>query len=273
MKFIKKNMSTILLLLIFFLGLSLLLYPTISEYWNSFHQSRAISSYVESLSDIDEEEYDKLWDEAVSYNNTLLTKSNRWFLTDEEESHYNSILDVTGSGIMGYIYIPSIRVTLPIYHGTSDEILQVAVGQLPGSSFPVGGESTHCVISGHRGLPSAKLFTDIDQLTEGDIFTLNVLNQTLTYEVDQIRIVEPDDVSDLEIVEGEDYCTLVTCTPYGINTHRLLVRGKRIENLTDDRQVPFDALQMDEEIVAIFIALPILLILFIWVMVHYRKKR
>lgn len=271
MEFLKKNLSTILLVLVFFVGLSLLLYPSISEYWNSFHQSRAITTYVDAISDIGEDRYDEMLDEADEYNRKLVGNNFRWYLSEDEEVEYNSILDITGTGIMGYVNIPCIRVTLPIYHGTSDDVLQVAIGQLAGSSFPVGGESTHAVISGHRGLPSARLFTDIDQLVEGDTFTITVLDKVLTYEVDQIRIVEPDDVSDLEIVEGEDYCTLVTCTPYGINTHRLLVRGTRIENI-DDINVPFDALQIDEEIVAIFIAVPILLLMFIWVLIHYRKR-
>lgn len=274
MKWVKKNISTIILVLIFFVGLSLLLYPTISDYWNSFHQSRAIATYAEAVAELDDEDYEKMWQEAEAYNQKLSNQPNRWNLTEEEEEEYNRILDVGGTGIMGYIEIPEIKVSLPIYHGTDEGVLQIAVGHIPGSSLPVGGIGTHSVVSGHRGLPSAKLFTNLDELDEGDVFMIRVLDETLTYEVDKISIVEPDDLTGLEIDPELDLCTLVTCTPYGVNSHRLLVRGHRIPNLEDDSiRVTADAMQVDRLIVASAIAVPILLILIIWVLVHYRKKK
>lgn len=274
MKWVKKNISTIILVLIFFVGLSLLLYPTISDYWNSFHQSRAIATYAEAVAELDDEDYEKMWQEAEAYNQKLSNQPNRWNLTEEEEEEYNGILDVGGTGIMGYIEIPEIKVSLPIYHGTDEGVLQIAVGHIPGSSLPVGGIGTHSVVSGHRGLPSAKLFTNLDELDEGDVFMIRVLDETLTYEVDKISIVEPDDLTGLEIDSELDLCTLVTCTPYGVNSHRLLVRGHRIPNLEDDSiRVTADAMQVDRLIVASAIAVPILLVLIIWVLVHYRKKK
>lgn len=274
MKWVKKNISTIILVLIFFVGLSLLLYPIISDYWNSFHQSRAIATYAETVAELDDEDYEKMWQEAEAYNQKLSNQPNRWNLTEEEEEEYNRILDIGGTGIMGYIEIPEIKVSLPIYHGTDEGVLQIAVGHIPGSSLPVGGIGTHSVVSGHRGLPSAKLFTNLDELDEGDVFMIRVLDETLTYEVDKISIVEPDDLTGLEIDPELDLCTLVTCTPYGVNSHRLLVRGHRIPNLEDDSiRVTADAMQVDRLIVASAIAVPILLILIIWVLVHYRKKK
>lgn len=274
MKWVKKNISTIILVLIFFVGLSLLLYPTISDYWNSFHQSRAIATYAEAVAELDDEDYEKMWQDAEAYNQKLSNQPNRWNLTEEEEEEYNRILDIGGTGIMGYIEIPEIKVSLPIYHGTDEGVLQIAVGHIPGSSLPVGGIGTHSVVSGHRGLPSAKLFTNLDELDEGDVFMIRVLDETLTYEVDKISIVEPDDLTGLEIDPELDLCTLVTCTPYGVNSHRLLVRGHRIPNLEDDSiRVTADAMQVDRLIVASAIAVPILLILIIWVLVHYRKKK
>ncbi|MGN1378716.1 MAG: class C sortase [Dorea sp.] len=274
MKWVKKNISTIILVLIFFVGLSLLLYPTISDYWNSFHQSRAIATYAEAVAELDDEDYEKMWQEAEAYNQKLSNQPNRWNLTEEEEEEYNRILDIGGTGIMGYIEIPEIKVSLPIYHGTDEGVLQIAVGHIPGSSLPVGGIGTHSVVSGHRGLPSAKLFTNLDELDEGDVFMIRVLDETLTYEVDKISIVEPDDLTGLEIDPELDLCTLVTCTPYGVNSHRLLVRGHRIPNLEDDSiRVTADAMQVDRLIVASAIAVPILLVLIIWVLVHYRKKK
>ena len=234
MRLIRKHFTTILLVLILLTGVSLLLYPTVSDYWNSFHQSRAIASYVEAVAEIDNTDYEKMWQEAVAYNEKLKDNSGRWMPTDEELEEYERLLNVSDTGIMGYIEIPKIKVSLPIYHGTDEAILQIAIGHIPGSSLPVGGKGTHCVVSGHRGLPSAKLFTDLDQLEEGDLFMMRILDETLTYEVDQVRIVEPEELSDLEIDEDKDLCTLVTCTPYGINSHRFLVRGHRVENLKED---------------------------------------
>ena len=211
--------------MVFLVGLSLLLYPTVSDYWNSLHQSRAIASYAGQVAGLDDEVYEALWAEAEAYNETLPDKADRFNMSEEELEEYQTYLSVSGTNVIGYIEIDKIGCYLPIYHGTDESVLQVGVGHLEGSSLPVGGPGTHCVISGHRGLPSAKLFTDLDQMEVGDTFVLYVLDETLTYEVDQIRIVEPTEMSELAIVEGEDYCTLVTCTPYGINTHRLLVRG------------------------------------------------
>lgn len=210
-------------------GLCLLLYPTVSDWWNKLHQSMAIISYAQTAEGMSEEEIAAYLAAAEEYNQSLLAKEGRFKLTEEEQEEYRSLLDVTGTGIMGYVEIPAIHVSLPIYHSTDEAVLQVASGHIAGSSLPVGGESTHAVISGHTGLPSARLFTDLDKLSEGDTFTITVLNRSMTYQVDQIRTVLPEDVSELTIAYGADYCTLQTCTPYGVNSHRLLVRGKRIE--------------------------------------------
>ena len=277
MRWIRKNFSTVLLLVTLMIGISLLLYPTISDYWNSFHQSRAIAGYAEAVAQMDEIDYEKIWNDAVEYNKELQTRSNHWFLTEEQQEEYESMLNVSGNGIMGYIEIPSIKVSLPIYHGVDEGILQVAIGHIEGSSLPVGGKGSHCVISGHRGLPSAKLFTDLDQLAEGDIFMLRVLDETLTYEVDQILIVEPNDMSSLEFDEEKDYCTLVTCTPYGINSHRLLVRGHRVANLEESEEirVTADAQQIDPVLITPALAgiLLVLLLLgtFVWNRVRGRR--
>ena len=274
MRLIKKHFTTILLVLILLTGVSLLLYPTVSDYWNSFHQSRAIASYVEAVAEIDNTDYEKMWQEAVAYNEKLKDNSGRWTPTDEELEEYDQILNISDTGIMGYVEIPKINVSLPIYHGTDEAILQIAIGHIPGSSLPVGGKGTHCVISGHRGLPSAKLFTDLDQMEEGDLFMMRVLDETLTYEVDQIRIVQPEDLSDLEIDEDKDLCTLVTCTPYGINSHRLLVRGHRVENLKEDTiRVTADAQQIDPVMVAPAVAVPLILLLGIGAWIGGRRRR
>ena len=272
----KQTLSTLLLVLVFLVGLSLLLYPTVSDYWNSLHQSRAIASYAEQVATLDNAAYDALWAEARAYNDTLRTKTDRFTLTDEELAEYNATLNVPGTNVIGYIEIPKIDCYLPIYHGTDEATLQVGVGHLEGSSLPVGGAGTHCVLSGHRGLPSAKLFTDLDQLAEGDTFVLYVLDETLTYEVDQIRIVEPQEVDELAIEDGQDYCTLVTCTPYGINTHRLLVRGHRVENAETDQaaaRVSADAMQVDTAAVAPLVAVPLLLLLLFGLLFKTRRRR
>ena len=229
MKFIKKHFVTIMLTLIILIGFSLMLYPIVSDWWNSSHQTQAIASYSEMVEQLDDVDYKQLWNDAQEYNQRLREKSNRWVLSEEELEEYEHLLNIDDNGIMGYIKIPSLKVSLPVYHSVNDSVLQVAVGHIEGSSLPVGGESTHCVLSGHRGLPSAKLFSDLDEMKEGDLFTLHVLNETLTYEVDKIRVVLPEEMSSLEIEEGKDLCTLVTCTPYGINTHRILVQGHRVE--------------------------------------------
>lgn len=270
----KMNFSIIILLVILFAGISLLLYPTISDYWNSFHQSRAIAGYAQVVTEVDKTDYERMWKEAEKYNQSLPDKSDRWILTEEEREHYNEILNIGGTGIMGYVEIPGIHIALPVYHGVDEGVLQVAIGHIEGSSLPVGGKGTHCVISGHRGLPSAKLFTDIDELEDGDLFMMRVLDETLTYEVDQIRIVEPSQLQDLAIEEDKDFCTLVTCTPYGINSHRLLVRGHRVENPRDASsiRVAADAQQLDSRMVALILAAVVLVILFFWSMFHPGEK-
>ena len=271
----KKDFSTIALIIVFFVGVSVLLYPTVSDYWNSLHQSQAIATYADSVENMDEQDYEKLWDAAVSYNQKLFQSGHGLGLKDEEKEEYNELLDVSGTGIMSYIEIPKIKCSLPVYHGTDEGVLQIAVGHIEGSSLPVGGLNTHCVLSGHRGLPSAKLFSNLDKLEEGDIFMIRTLDQTLTYEVDQIRIVLPDEVDDLKIEEGKDLCTLVTCTPYGINTHRLLVRGHRVANQEEAEavRVTADAMQVDNRIVAICIAVPVLVLLLIYVVFGGRRRK
>ena len=276
----KKNrgnsMTTLFLVLMFFAGLSLLLYPTVSNYWNSLHQSRAIAAYVEQVAQIDNEAFDQLREQARAYNRTLVGKAYRYDMTRQEREEYLGLLNVSENGIIGYIEIPDIHCELPIYHGTDADALQIGVGHIEGSSLPVGGESTHCAISGHRGLPSAKLFSDLDKLKVGDRFILRVLDDTLTYEVDQVHTVLPEEMDELEIVEGEDYCTLVTCTPYGVNTHRLLVRGHRVENSTDKEpaRVATDETRI-EPLGKISILLPVLVfaILLMLLLVFLLPKR
>ena len=271
----KNGLFSLILILTLLTGLSLLLYPTISDWWNSFHQSRAIASYVETVEELDDDAYAQLWEDAQAYNEALSQDNSRFQTSEEESVRYNELLNLSGTGIMGYVEIPSIDVALPIYHGTDEAVLQVAVGHIEGSSLPVGGPGTHTVLSGHRGLPSATLFTDLDQLDMGDVFLLHVLGETLTYQVDQIRIVEPDDVSLLALEEGEDLCTLVTCTPYGVNSHRLLVRGYRVENLEEEQvwQISGEAGRVDFRLVALALALPILLLLLLWTWLRTGRGR
>lgn len=275
MKKKKGNFTTLLLILVLLAGLSLLLYPSVSDYWNSFHKTRAIATYAEEVANLNQDQYDEIWAAAESYNASLTDRVNAYLLSDAQKEEYQQLLNVSGLGVMGYIEIPSIDCSLPIYHGTEESVLQIAVGHLEWSSLPVGGESTHCVLSGHRGLPSAKLFTNLDKLREGDTFLLRVLDEILTYEVDQILIVEPQDTAALEIAEGEDYCTLVTCTPYGINTHRLLVRGHRIDNIEEVKtvRVTADAVQLEPMLVAPVVAIPMLLILLILLLLPRRRKK
>ncbi len=271
----KNGLFSLILILTLLTGLSLLLYPTISDWWNSFHQSRAIASYVETVEELDDDAYAQLWEDAQAYNEALAQDNSRFQPSEEESVRYNELLNLSGTGIMGYVEIPSIDVALPIYHGTDEAVLQVAVGHIEGSSLPVGGPGTHTVLSGHRGLPSATLFTDLDQLDMGDVFLLHVLGETLTYQVDQIRIVEPDNVSLLALEEGEDLCTLVTCTPYGVNSHRLLVRGYRVENLEEEQvwQISGEAGRVDFRLVALALALPILLLLLLWTWLRTGRGR
>ena len=269
-----STITTVILVLLFVIGLSLLLYPALSDYWNSLHQSASISDYADNVADLSKENYDELWTAAKSYNASLVPRFNAFLLTDEQKEQYDSLLNVSGLGIMGYIEIPEINCSLPIYHGTDESDLQIAVGHISWSSLPSGGESTHCVLSGHRGLPSAKLFTNLDKLTEGSVFMLRVLDEVLTYEVDQILTVLPDEVDALQIVEGDDLCTLVTCTPYGINSHRLLVRGHRIENVEAAKtaRVTADAIQIEPLLVAPAVAVPFLILLMIPLFTKHRKK-
>lgn len=271
----RKHASTMILILILVVGLSLMLYPSFSNWWNEAHQSRAIAAYSQEVSKLDENRYDELWQQAREYNRSLVGRENAYLLDDSQKAEYERLLDVSGMGIMGYIEIPSLKVSLPIYHGTEESVLQVAVGHLEWTSLPVGGESTHCVLSGHRGLPSAKLFTDLDRLVVGDRFRLGVLDQVLTYEVDQILIVEPHDTEALLIEEGKDLCTLVTCTPYGINTHRLLVRGHRVETEKDAKnvRVTSDAIQIEPYLVAPVVAAPILLVLLLGLLIPRRRNK
>ena len=271
----KRHISTILLFLVFIIGLSLLLYPSFSDWWNSMHMSRVITDYVNLIEEMDEDEYAGILEEAQAYNESLLTRSNGYTTTPEQKELYPKLLNFAGNGVMGYIEIPGINVSLPLYHGTDEAVLQVAIGHLDWSSLPVGGPSTHCVVSGHRGLPSAKLFTNLDRLQEGDLFYFRILDEILTYEVDQILIVEPTEIDSLMIMDGKDYCTLFTCTPYGINTHRLLVRGHRVENPEEEKvyHIISEAIIIEPAVVAPILALPMLLLLLIWVLIPKRRSR
>ena len=271
----RKNLSTIILILIFLVGLSVMLYPSVSDAVNRKHQSRAVAGYAEEVEQLSDADYQAYFDAADAYNRQLNTTPNAFYKPDLV-SGYAQTLDISGTGIMGYITIPKISVELPIYHGTDEGVLQVAAGHLEGSSLPVGGAGTHAVISAHRGLPSAKLFTNLDELEVGDRFTITVLNRVLTYEVDQISIVLPTEVDQLLPTEGMDYVTLMTCTPYGINTHRLLVRGKRVETTESQKhiRVAADAFRIEPIIVAPILAIPMLLAALVGVLVapHLRKR-
>ena len=269
----KKHLSTILLVVALLAGVSLLLYPSLSNYWNSLHATQVVSNYAQQVQTMDRSRYETMWNDAVAYNRSLLTRSTDFALTDAQKRQYDALLNVDGTGIMGYLEIPALEVTLPIYHGTDDSVLQVGAGHIEWSSLPTGGESTHCVLSGHRGLPSARLFSDLDQLVAGDTFVIRVLDEVMTYEVDQILIVEPTDVSALTVEDGKDLCTLVTCTPYGVNSHRLLVRGHRVENASEAIRVTSDAVQIEPLIVAPLVAMPLLLALLILLLLPRSKKK
>lgn len=269
----KSNKTTIILLISFFVGLSVLLYPAISSYWNSRTQSSAIVNYESILANYEPEDYTAIFEAAEEYNRDLSQLASPFHEYDTLEEDYWETLDVSGTGMMGYISIPKINQELPIYHGTSESVLNIAVGHFQGSSLPVGGESTHCVVSAHRGLPTATLFTYLDRLEIGDTFTFSILDKSFTYEVDQIRIVEPNDTSLIQIEEGKDYCTLLTCTPYGINTQRLLVRGHQIdESLKNNIYIANEAYRIDTLIVMPIVALPIIFVLLIYVMFAPVKK-
>ena len=270
----KGRLSTIILILVFLAGLSLLLYPTVSDYWNSLHQSWAIADYATAVAEADGNTYSQLWEDAQAYNRSLLEKEDRYTLTAEEQQEYEALLCISDNGVIGYVEIPRLECALPIFHGTDESVLQLGVGHLEGTSLPVGGDSTHTVISGHRGLPSAKLFTDLDQMETGDIFYLRVLDQTLAYMVDQITVVQPYEIDALQIQEGEDQCTLVTCTPYGINTQRLLVRGHRIET-TEDTPDNYAAAATGpiEPIVILPVAVALLLLVLLIVLLVRTRRR
>ena len=270
----KKHISTIFLFLILIVGLSLILYPTFSDWWNTMHTSHAIAGYDSVMAEMTEDEFGHLFDAATVYNENLRRINYPLMYYDQVEG-YHELLNIAGNGIMGYIDIPKISVQLPIYHGTSEGVLQVAVGHVEGTSLPTGGESTHAVFSAHRGLPSARLFTDLDKLAIGDTFTVTVIDRVMTYEVDQILVVHPLEVEPLYVVDGEDHVTLVTCTPYGVNTHRILVRGVRIENPEEAKviRVTADAAQVDPILVAPVLAAPILLLLLIVILIPKRKQK
>ena len=272
-KWIKRNLVNIILFGIMILGFALLGYPTFADWWNSFHQSRAIMSYAEHVARMDTEEYERILSSAYAYNEMRAETGCDWDMDEEEDAAYNAELDFNRDGIMGYVTIDKIGVMLPIYHGTNEAVLQTSIGHLAASSLPVGGETSHSILTGHRGLPSAKLFTDLDRLVEGDTFTVNVLNETFTYEIDQIRVVEPTDLSQLQIYKGKDYCTLVTCTPYGINTHRMLVRGYRIANAQGEAKVVADAMQIEPVYIAPLIGVPMVTVFLIITLVRTRKKK
>ncbi len=271
----KKHLSTILLVALFFVGLSVLCYPSVANWWNSRTMSRAIATYDEAVASLTTADYSAYFDAADAFNRAVYRAGSLSALSNPDQfEDYTTTLDITGTGIMGYITIDKINVSLPIYHGTSASVLSAGAGHLEGSSLPVGGESTHAVISAHRGLPSALLFTNLDQLEVGDTFTVTVLDQVLTYEVDQISIVLPTEIEDLYVETGKDYVTLMTCTPYGINTHRLLVRGVRIETVESAKiKVTAEAYKLDPILVAPVLAVPMLVLLLVWVLVSGRKKR
>ena len=261
----------ILLVLMLFIGVCVLLYPALGQYWNSKTQTHAVDNYQDILDSLQKEDYTKYFEDANHYN-AALRNLDVPLLDYGQLTEYNQILNVTGTGVMGYITIEKLGVELPLYHGTADSVLNIACGHMEGTSLPVGGDSTHSVLSAHRGLPHAKLFTDLDKLELGDVFTITILDRTLTYQVDQIKVVNPNEIDEVRIIEGEDHCTLQTCTPYGINTHRLLVRGTRIENAAPILYVTSNAFKIDSLVAAPIVAAPILLALLIVLMVKYREK-
>ncbi len=268
-----SSISTIILVAIFLVGLLVLLYPTISDFWNEKRQSKAVINYDDLIVDLTPEDYSAFFEQADAYNKKLRMLSFPFLNHKNLAEEYYNTLDVNGDGMMGYITIDKIKVQLPIYHGTSDQVLNSAVGHVEGSSIPVGGESTHAVLSAHRGLPSAKLFTNLDKVEIGDVFTIKILDKLLTYQVDQILIVLPNETDALNIEAGEDYCTLVTCTPYGINTHRMLVRGTRIENIEEPKKINIitDAYRIDPLIVTPAVAAPMLAGLLIFLIIKSSK--
>lgn len=267
----KRDKVGILLVLMLFIGVCVLLYPALSQYWNSKTQTHAVDNYQDILNSIKKEDYSMYFDEADAYNRSL-SELESPLIEHKELQGYHKILNIGKDGIMGYITIDKLGVELPLYHGTSDSVLNIACGHMEGTSLPVGGDSTHSVLSAHRGLPHAKLFTDLDKMEVGDVFTITILDRTMTYQVDQIKVVNPNEIDEVRIIDGEDHCTLLTCTPYGINSHRLLVRGTRIENATPILYVTSNAFRIDSLVATPVVAAPILLVLLIVLMVKYRDK-
>lgn len=269
-----NRIINIFIVAIVVVGVGLILYPFVSDYWNTFRQSRAISTYNKTVAALSDEDYEKFLADAKEYNRALASNNATYFKQKSMADRYGDLLNLSGNGIMAYIDIPKINCSLPIYHTTNEAVLQVAVGHLDWSSLPTGGKSTHCVVSGHTGLPSANLFTDIDKLEIGDTFTISVLNEVLTYQVDQKIIVDPDDTEELQIVKGEDYCSLVTCYPYAVNTHRLIVRGKRIESMdVSDARIVSDAEIIDPIIIFPVVMIPMLGIYLIFILFGNKKSR
>ena len=268
----QSKKSTIILLLCFFIGLSVLLYPSISNYWNSKTQTQAIVDYEGMLARIKAEDYDIYFEAADRYNRELAALE-KPMLEFRELKGYEETLNLSGNGMMGYVKIPKISQELPVYHGTSESVLAIAAGHFEGSSLPVGGIDTHSVVSAHRGLPTATLFTYLDRMEIGDTFYFKILDREITYEVDQIRIVEPHELELIQIEPGGDYCTLLTCTPYGINTQRLLVRGRRLDtSIKRNIYIANEAYRVDTLIVMPVVALPILAVLMLSVLIVPVKK-
>jgi len=272
-KWLRKHLVNLILTCVILTGLGLIAYPTFSDWWNSFHQSRAIRTYAAAVAGMSREDYDRIISSAEEYNRRLAETGSVWNPSEEQLRAYARELSVDASGIMGYIDIPKIGIKLPVYHGVDESVLQVAIGHIAGSSLPIGGETSHSILSGHRGLPSACLFTNLDEVVEGDIWTLTVLDRTYTYECDQILVVEPTDFSALGMEAGKDYCTLVTCTPYGINSHRLLVRGHRIANASGEANAIADAILIESFYIAPFIAVPIMIVLILEMLIVTGRRR
>jgi len=268
----KPSGTTVVAVIVLVAGLGIIAYPTVSDWWNSYHQTRAIATYVSAVQNTDPEKLDAMREAAHQYNERLTSNNNRFSMSDADKAEYESLLDPAGNGVMGYLQVNAINVDYPIYHGMDESVLQVAVGHLEGTSLPIGGPSTHTAISGHRGLPRARLLTDLDRLVEGDTFSITVLDETNFYEVDQIRIVLPSDLSNLEIEKDKDYATLVTCTPYGINTHRLLVRGHRIDDVFDAEAVTAEAVQIPRYIAITAVGVPMLFAFLVGMLLYYRFR-
>lgn len=266
----KNKIIIYVVVILFIVGLLFILYPTFNNLWNNYNQSKAISNHITQIENMTENEIKLAISEAIEYNRTIATRGISSALNEEEQKIYNDLLNVSNNSIMGYIEIPKIHVKLPIYHGTSDQVLQVAIGHVAGSSLPIGGDSTHSILMGHRGLPSAKLFTSLDKMALGDYFYIYALNDTLVYQVDDIKIIKPEELADIKIEAGQDYVTLVTCTPYGINSHRLLVRGHRVLNGTTDVKT----YNNDQKIkICIIFFLIVILLIVVIVAIGYKGKK